>query len=71
MFYLGIVLYGPALALGSVTGMSSTTTIMLMGSLCSIYTTLGGLKAVVWTDVIQYSFMLVGLLAIVIKVGEI
>ena len=32
---------------------------------CIFYTTLGGLKAVIWTDVFQYLFMYVGFIAII------
>jgi SSS family solute:Na+ symporter len=34
--------------------------IVLIGGLCMIYTTLGGLRAVVWTDVAQFLIMLAG-----------
>ena len=57
---LGIVLYVPALALSVVTGLSPVTCILLMGVLATVYTVLGGMEAVIWTDVIQSVILLGG-----------
>ncbi|MGB0953513.1 MAG: sodium:solute symporter family transporter [Planctomycetota bacterium] len=56
---MGIVLLLPAIALAAVTGMNPKTCILLMGALATVYTTLGGMSAVIWTDVVQV-FVLVG-----------
>nr|XP_050027167.1 sodium-coupled monocarboxylate transporter 2-like [Dermacentor andersoni]XP_054922405.1 sodium-coupled monocarboxylate transporter 2-like [Dermacentor andersoni]XP_054922406.1 sodium-coupled monocarboxylate transporter 2-like [Dermacentor andersoni] len=53
MFYLGVALYGPSLALGSMTGLPVWSSILLNGAVCTFYTSIGGIKAVVWTDVVQ------------------
>lgn len=66
-FYMGVVLYGPSLALGSVTGLPVWLSIVLNGSVCAFYTTIGGIKAVVWTDVIQMLLMLSGFFIVLIK----
>ncbi|KAL3248882.1 hypothetical protein MRX96_056288 [Rhipicephalus microplus] len=66
-FYMGVVLYGPSLALGSVTGLPVWVSIVLNGSVCAFYTTIGGIKAVVWTDVLQVLLMIFGLLIVLIK----
>lgn len=66
-FYLGVVLYGPSLALGSVTGLPVWLSIIVNGSVCAFYTTIGGIKAVVWTDVVQLLLMLTGLLVVIIQ----
>ncbi|MBT5690795.1 MAG: sodium/solute symporter [Opitutae bacterium] len=50
---IGIVLYLPAVALSLVTGMDVHLCILLMGLLCLVYTMLGGMEAVIWTDVAQ------------------
>ncbi len=55
---IGIVLLLPALALSAATGMNVYLCILLMGVLATLYTALGGIEAVIWTDVIQ-SFILV------------
>ncbi|XP_059804250.1 sodium-coupled monocarboxylate transporter 1-like [Hypanus sabinus] len=65
--YLGIATYAPALALSEVTGVNLWTSIMTTGFVCTLYTTLGGIKAVVWTDVFQICIMLAGLLALMIQ----
>lgn len=69
MFFMGIVLYGPALAISSVTDFSLWTTIITIGIICTFYTTIGGLKAVIWTDTIQMMIMLAGLIAVLIKIS--
>ncbi|XP_037573952.1 sodium-coupled monocarboxylate transporter 1 [Dermacentor silvarum] len=66
-FFMGVVLYGPSLALGSVTGLPVWLSIVLNGSVCAFYTTVGGIKAVVWTDVLQILLMICGLLIVTIK----
>lgn len=66
-FYIGAVLYAPSLALGSVTGLPVQASILLNGGVCAFYTAIGGIKAVVWTDVIQMVLMVSGLLIVLIQ----
>ncbi|XP_077564131.1 sodium-coupled monocarboxylate transporter 2-like [Haemaphysalis longicornis] len=66
-FFMGVVLYGPSLALGSVTGLPMWLSILLNGAVCAFYTTIGGIKAVVWTDVVQMLLMVAGFLIVAIK----
>lgn len=56
---MSIVLLLPALALSAVTGIGLTTTVLVMGGVTTLYTFLGGMKAVIWTDVLQV-FVMVG-----------
>nr|AKN21418.1 slc5a-3 [Schmidtea mediterranea] len=65
--YMGIVLYGPAMALKVVVNVNIWIVVISMAVVCTIYTTVGGLKAVVWTDVFQLVMMFSGMLAIIIK----
>ena len=58
--WLGIVIYAPALALSVATGMNIYLAIMLMGVLATLYTMLGGLTAVLWTDVVQFLILVGG-----------
>lgn len=61
-FHLGrvaIVLSLPALALASVTDINVFAAIGVIGALCVIYTVMGGIEAVVWTDAIQ-ALVLIG-----------
>ncbi len=59
IFWLAAAIYAPALAVAEVTGMSLWFSVVVIGLLTTIYTTLGGMKAVIWTDVMQF-FVLVG-----------
>lgn len=65
--YMAVVLYSPALAIGQVTGISLWVSIFLTGLICSIYTSLGGMKAVVFTDTFQVFVMFGGLIAIIVE----
>ena len=59
IFRMGVVMALAALALASVTPMTPTTCVLVMGLLSIIYCTLGGIEAVVWTDTVQ-TFVLLG-----------
>lgn len=56
---MAIVLYLPALALATVTDFDIRVCIALMGILSVVYCVIGGVSAVIWTDVAQ-SFVLLG-----------
>ncbi|XP_041265904.1 sodium-dependent multivitamin transporter isoform X3 [Onychostruthus taczanowskii] len=66
VIYMGVVLYAPALALNAVTGFDLWSAVLTMGLVCTLYTTLGGLKAVIWTDVFQTLVMLAGQVAVIV-----
>ncbi|MFD0799189.1 sodium/solute symporter [Maribacter chungangensis] len=57
---IGIVLLLPSLAISIVTGIPVETSILIMGLLCILYTTFGGIEAVIWTDVLQVIVLLGG-----------
>lgn len=59
-FYMATCMYMPALALSAVTPVSLNLSIALTGCVCTFYTTLGGMKAVVWTDAFQSMVMFFG-----------
>lgn len=64
--YLGIVIYAPALALSKTTGLNLWGVVVGTGIVCIIYTTLGGMKAVIWTGVFQALVMFGGFFAVII-----
>ncbi|XP_072113665.1 solute carrier family 5 member 6a isoform X1 [Mobula birostris] len=66
VIYMGVVLYAPALALNAVTGFNLWGAVLAMGLVCTLYTAVGGLKAVIWTDVFQTLVMFSGQLAVII-----
>lgn len=59
---IAIVLYLPALALASVTDVGVGMSIAVIGVLCIIYTLMGGIQAVVWTDAVQALVLMGGAL---------
>jgi len=53
ILYMAMVLYAPSIALEAVTGLSLVSSITLVGLVCVFYSTIGGIKAVIITDVFQ------------------
>ncbi|GJQ68456.1 hypothetical protein Trydic_g17034 [Trypoxylus dichotomus] len=64
LLYLPIVIYGPALALAQVTPINLHLINPIICAICIFYTTIGGLKAVVWTDTLQFGAMLGAIVAV-------
>ncbi|XP_051931099.1 sodium-coupled monocarboxylate transporter 1 [Hippocampus zosterae] len=67
ILYTGLVIYAPALALNQITGMDLWGVLVATGAVCIVYCTLGGLKAVIWTDVLQMVIMLTGFVAVIAR----
>jgi len=68
--WMGIALYAPALALSTVTGLNLWTAIVVMGVVATAYTTLGGMAAVIWTDVLQFLILALGAVLIALSLAE-
>ncbi|PCE63036.1 sodium transporter [Sediminicola luteus] len=62
---IGIVLLLPSLAISIVSGIPVETSILIMGVLCILYTTFGGIEAVIWTDVLQVIVLMGGSILVV------
>lgn len=58
----GVRLFATALVLVALTGWTDPTSILLIGAVTILYTYLGGMSAVIWTDVIQLVIYIVGAL---------
>ena len=67
LFYMAIITVGTSVALNSVMGLPYWVTIVVYTVITTIYTSLGGFKAVIWTDVFQLVVMVTGILATLIK----
>ncbi|XP_015913585.1 putative sodium-dependent multivitamin transporter [Parasteatoda tepidariorum] len=67
ILYMSVVLYAPALALSAVTNLSTWVAIVSVGVVCTFYCTIGGMKAVLWTDVFQSLLMFLGISAVITK----
>lgn len=65
--YSALVLYGPAIAMEGVTGVPFWVSVLSMAVSSIIYTSIGGIKAVVWTDVFQFLILYMGIFAVLIK----
>ena len=69
---MAIVLLLPALALEVITPLEPGQCILLMGGLSIIYCTMGGIRAVIWTDVVQTVVLLGGaLFTLILIVGDV
>lgn len=66
---MGIVVLIPALALSAVTGLNVYFCIVTMGVLATAYTVMGGVEAVIWTDVLQTVVLFGGAIAAIVIVA--
>ncbi len=69
--YSGIMLYTVALVLEYITGINVVTAIMIVAVVAVTYTVMGGIAAVIWTDVIQSVVLFIGaFLTLFLLVGD-
>ena len=69
LFHIGriaIVIYLPTLALTAVSDINPYLIAGLVGIACVIYTFLGGMEGVIWSDVIQGIILLSGALVVIV-----
>ncbi len=66
----GILVLGPALALTAVSDLDLQAAIVLSGVAALLYSAAGGITAVVWTDLIQLSVVVLGVLVSVVIVSS-
>ncbi len=60
MFRLGVILYAVCLPIETMSGISMPWVILFFGVVVATYTILGGLEAVIWTDLIQGIALMTG-----------
>lgn len=70
ILYLPIMTYAPAIAFSQVTGVNLHVITPIMSVICIFYTTVGGIRAVVWTDTLQFVSMC-GAIIVVMVLGTI
>ena len=63
---MGSIMFGVALALHALVGWDVTTIIVVTGALVTLYTLLGGIEAVIWTDVAQSIVLLGGAILVAV-----
>ncbi|XP_043264665.1 putative sodium-dependent multivitamin transporter [Colletes gigas] len=61
VLFTGVVLFAPSLALEATTGLSGNMSVLAIGIICTFYSTIGGIKAVLITDVFQCMLMFGGI----------
>ncbi len=60
VFRMGILVLLPSIVLSVITGIDIYACILIIGVVSTIYTILGGIEAVIWTDVLQVLIMVGG-----------
>ena len=65
---VGLALYAPAIVMSVIFGWNDQMTTLLIGIVCVLYTTMGGIPAVTWTDVLQMTIIFAGLILALITV---
>ncbi|MGM0547117.1 MAG: sodium:solute symporter family protein [Bacteroidota bacterium] len=63
------ILAGAKLATGTFADLDQQTALIIMGSVAVIYTVMGGLKAVIYTDTVQWTILMIGLIFIGIPIS--
>jgi sodium-coupled monocarboxylate transporter 8/12 len=61
---MAMVIYAPALAIMEITGWPLWISVVLTGGAATLYTTFGGMKAVIWTDSLQFLVLCGGIVLI-------
>lgn len=64
LIYLGMVLFSVSKIFEGAAGWPAWVTVLLFGTISIVFTSSGGLKAVVWTDVMQFIVLIGGLFCI-------
>ncbi|XP_054709246.1 sodium-coupled monocarboxylate transporter 1-like [Uloborus diversus] len=67
LIYTAFVIYAPSLVFSQVTGLDLWVCVLSMGLVCTFYTTIGGIKAVIWTDVFQALIIYGALITVIVK----
>ncbi|HIE53437.1 MAG TPA: hypothetical protein EYP85_16925, partial [Armatimonadetes bacterium] len=62
--WMALVIYAPSLALSEFVDLPWWAAVLILGVLSTAYTTLGGMRAVIWTDVVQFFVLYGGVLLV-------
>ncbi len=65
---IATITFGMSLALHGLTGWSMSMIIVVSGVVITLYTVMGGLKAVIWTDVVQSFVLMLGALILMVVI---
>lgn len=67
--WMGMVIYVPSMVLSYLTGIELWQLVLIIGTLTTVYTCIGGMRAVIWTDVAQFAIFTgayVGILLVIL-----
>ena len=64
---MGFALYAPCLAFQAMTGISLLVIMIVAAFVCMLYTLLGGMKAVVWADTLQFVIIIAGMICMLVE----
>ena len=67
--FLGLVLLLASRVIARMTGVGEIYVILAIGAASVLYTSAGGLKSVIWTDVIQFVFLFLGVLVTLVVIA--
>ncbi len=62
--WVATIIYVPSLIISTVSSMPSWVCILLVGMVAIIYTTFGGYESIVWADMIHFTAIMIGLIAV-------
>lgn len=62
--WLAVALYAPSLVIAEMTGIPLYMSIIFTGACTTLYTAVGGMRAVIYTDVMQFCVLLTGIISI-------
>jgi solute:Na+ symporter, SSS family len=68
IIWMGLIIYTASFAFTEILGVPGYWTILVIGLICTFYTSLGGLKTVIWTDNVQLWILFGGAIAIPVVV---
>ena len=66
--WMGVVVYTSSLALSEMSGYEIDSVILVVGVFATVYTAVGGIRAVIWTDVVQALTLVLG---VIVTIGYI
>ena len=69
LFWMALVALAPSLALSSMTGLRVEYCILIIGLIATLYTTLGGITAVIWNDAIQFVLFVLAQILIIVFIA--
>jgi SSS family transporter len=69
LFWMSLVALAPSLVLSTMTDIPVEYCILIIGISTTIYTGLGGLAAVIWTDVLQLSILVIGQITMIATIA--